>query len=69
LLTALSVAARGYYSAPAELLEVYGAYPLSNVDVPRIEGRGNRAWARLNGTERMRLAAVGRSNLPRAMAG
>jgi hypothetical protein len=59
LLVAPSAAARDYYIAPSDMLEVYGTYPLSDGDVLRIEGSGNRAWARLNGTERMRLVAVG----------
>lgn len=59
LLLAPGAAAREYYIAPFEMLEVYGAYPLPDGDVLRIEGSGNRAWARLNGTERMGLRAVG----------
>lgn len=59
LLAAPNVAGRDYYIASSEMLEVYGTYPLSDGDVLRIEGSGNRAWARLNGAERMRLVAVG----------
>lgn len=41
------------------MADVYGAYPLSDGDTLRIEKKGNRAYARLNGTESMRLTSVG----------
>jgi hypothetical protein len=55
----VSGCATEYYIAPHEMAEVYGAYPLSDGDTLRIEKKGNRAFARLNGTESMRLTAVG----------
>jgi hypothetical protein len=61
LLAAPGAAAREYYIAPFELLEVYGTYPLSDGSVLRVgpANAGTRAWAQVNGTERMRLVAVG----------
>jgi hypothetical protein len=61
LLAAPSVAARDYYIAPFELLEVYGTYPLSDGSVLRVgpANAGTRAWAQLDGMGRMALVAVG----------
>jgi hypothetical protein len=59
LLAAAGCATREYYHAPHEMAEVYGAYPLSDGDTLHVERRGNRAWARLNDTEPVRLSAVG----------
>lgn len=59
LLAASGCATREYYHVPHEMAELYGAYPLSDGDTLRIERRGNRAWARLDGTEPVRLRAVG----------
>ena len=59
LLAVAGCASREYYHAPHEMAEVYGAYSLSDGDTLRVERRGNRAWARLNVTEPMRLSAVG----------
>jgi hypothetical protein len=61
LLAAPRVAARGYYIAPFELLAVYGTYPLSDGSVLRVgpANAGTRAWAQLDGMERMALVAVG----------
>jgi hypothetical protein len=61
LLFAPVAAAREYYIAPNELLEIYGTYPLSNGEVLHIgpANAGGRAWAELGGSGRMRLVAVG----------
>ena len=59
LLATAGCATREYYHTPHEMAEVYGAYPLSDGDTLRIERHGNRAFARLNDTEPMRLSAVG----------
>jgi hypothetical protein len=59
LLVTTGCATREYYHVPYEMAEVYGAYPLSDGDTLRVEKRGQRAWARLNGTEAMKLTAVG----------
>jgi len=48
-----------YYNAPFEMAEVVGTYSLSDGGTLRIEGRNNRAWARLNGGEPMKLTSVG----------
>jgi hypothetical protein len=55
----MSGCATEYYNAPHEMADVYGAYPLSDGDTLRIEKKGNRAFARLNGTGSMRLTSVG----------
>jgi hypothetical protein len=55
----VSGCATEYYHAPHEMTDVYGAYPLSDGDTLRIEKKGNRAFARLNGTDSMRLTSVG----------
>ena len=55
----ISGCATEYYNAHHEMADVYGAYPLSDGDTLRIEKKGNRAYARLNGTESMRLTSVG----------
>jgi hypothetical protein len=61
LLFAPVAAAREYYIAPNELLDIYGTYPLSNGEVLHIgpANAGGRAWAELGGSGRMRLVAVG----------
>jgi hypothetical protein len=55
----VSGCATEYYHTPIEMADVYGAYPLSDGDTLRIEKKGNRAFARLNGTDSMRLTSVG----------
>ncbi|MFC5479257.1 hypothetical protein [Massilia suwonensis] len=55
----VSGCATEYYNAPHEMAEVYGAYPLSDGDTLRIEKKGNRPYARLDGTEPMRLTSIG----------
>lgn len=55
----VSGCATEYYHTPVQMADVYGAYPLSDGDTLRIEKHGNRAFARLNGTEPMRLTSIG----------
>lgn len=55
----MSGCATEYYHTPVQMADVYGAYPLSDGDTLRIEKKGNRAYARLNGTESMRLTSIG----------
>jgi hypothetical protein len=55
----ISGCATEYYHTPMQMADVYGAYPLSDGDTLRIEKKGNRAYARLNGTDAVRLTSVG----------
>jgi hypothetical protein len=55
----VSGCATEYYHTPTQMADVYGAYPLSDGDTLRIEKKGNRAFARLDGTDSMRLTSVG----------
>ncbi|THC46194.1 hypothetical protein [Massilia sp. Mn16-1_5] len=55
----MSGCATEYYHTPHEMADVYGTYPLSDGDTLRIEKMGNRAFARLNGAEPVRLTSVG----------
>ncbi|MFL6674246.1 MAG: hypothetical protein ACJ8LG_13270 [Massilia sp.] len=67
LLTSLSVLAgcaghapgeRHYYITPAEMHDVYGAYPLSNGDVLKISREHRRYWAEMNRTGRFEIVPV-----------
>jgi hypothetical protein len=63
VLAACSSAPRGastahYYVAPVEMLEVYGAYPLSNGDVLRISRGERRYWAEMRATGRFEIVPL-----------
>lgn len=49
---------QGYYVTPAEMLEVYGTYPLSNGDVLRITREHNRYWAETRRLGKMEIVPV-----------
>jgi hypothetical protein len=48
-----------YYVAPSEMLEVVGAYPLSNGDVLKVSSWQRRFWAEMRATGRIEIVPVG----------